>query len=106
LQGLARLAGAEVRYLKPHGALSGLAAADPVIAGAVADAIEALPGRLALLAISGTALEKTARARGLAVFSEIFADRAYLPDGQLMPRGQPGAVLHDADEIAERLIGF
>lgn len=106
LQGLAALAGAEVRYLKPHGALSGLAAGDPVVAGAIADAIAALPGSLALLAISGTALESTARARGLTVYSEIFADRAYLPNGQLMPRGQAGAVLHDADEIAERLIGF
>lgn len=106
LQGLAALAGTELRYLKPHGALSGLAAADPVIAGAIADAVAALPGGLALLAISGTALEQTARARGLPVFSEIFADRAYLPDGQLMPRSRRGAVLHDPDEISERLIGY
>ncbi len=106
LQGIAALAGAEVRYVKPHGALGNLAAADCAVADAVAAAVAALPGKLAVLAISGTRLESAARSAGLEVFSEIFADRAYLPDGQLVPRSREGAVLHDAEEAAERLIRF
>ena len=99
LMAIARLAGTDVRYVKPHGALGNLAAAD----GAVASAIDPT---LAVLAISGTQLERAARAQGLTVYSEIFADRAYLPNGQLVPRGQPGAVLHDATEAADRLISY
>jgi UPF0271 protein len=106
LMALARLAGTEVRYVKPHGALGNLAAADGAVANAIVAAVQAIDPTLAVLAISGTQLEQAARAQGLTVCSEIFADRAYLPDGQLVPRGQPGAVLHDATEAADRLIGY
>ncbi len=106
LAALARLAGTEVRYVKPHGALGNLAAADLTIANAIASAVRAIDPTLAILAISGTQLEDAARAQGIRVCAEIFADRAYLPNGQLVPRGQPGAVLHDASEAADRLIGY
>lgn len=106
LTGIAALAGAEVRYVKPHGALGNLAADDRDVAEAIVGAVAALPGRLAILAISGTVLEQAARAAGLPVYSEIFADRAYLPNGRLVPRTREGAMLHDADEAAERLIRF
>lgn len=106
LQGIAALSGARVAYVKPHGALGNLAADDRAVADAIAAAVAALPGGLAVLAISGTELETAARAMGLPVFSEIFADRGYLPNGRLMPRSQPGAVLHDAAQVAERLMGF
>ena len=106
LHGVAALAGAQLRYVKPHGALANLAADDRVVADAISAAVAALPGGLAMLAISGTQLEVSARAAGLVVFPEIYADRAYLPDGRLMPRDQPGAVLHDPDQAAERLIRF
>lgn len=106
LQGVAALAGARVAYVKPHGALANLAAADAGAAEAIAEAVALLPGDLALLAISGTVLEQVARARGLPVYSEIFADRAYRPDGQLLGRDQPGAVLHDSAEVSARLLGF
>lgn len=106
LQGVAALAGAEVRYVKPHGALANLAADDRAVADAIVAAVQTLPGRLAILAISGTELELAARAAGIDAFSEVFADRAYLPNGRLVPRSRPGAVLHDADEAAERLIRF
>ncbi|QRF61876.1 LamB/YcsF family protein [Variovorax paradoxus] len=106
LAAMARLAGTEVRYVKPHGALGNLAAADMGVAQAIVAALEKVDAALAILAISGTCLEQAARAQGLRAFSEIFADRAYLPNGQLVPRGQPGAVLHDAEEAADRLIGF
>ncbi|OWJ82238.1 LamB/YcsF family protein [Haematobacter missouriensis] len=106
LTGIAALAGAEVRYVKPHGALGNLAADDRAVAEAIVGAVAALPGRLAILAISGTVLEQLARAAGVPVYSEIFADRAYLPNGRLVPRSREGAMLHDADEAAERLIRF
>jgi len=106
LAGVAALAGAAVRYVKPHGALANLAADDRAVADAITGAVAALPGGLAVLAISGTELEHSARAAGLPVFSEIFADRAYLPDGRLVPRSREGAVLHDAEEAAARLVRF
>lgn len=106
LTALAGLAGSLVRYVKPHGALGNLAAADTVVAKAIVSAVRAIDPALAILAISGTRLESAAREEGLAVFLEIFADRAYLSNGQLMPRSQPGAVLHDAKEAADRLIDY
>jgi 5-oxoprolinase (ATP-hydrolysing) subunit A len=106
LAGVAALAGTRVRYVKPHGALGNLAAADRSVADAIAAATSALPGNLAILAISGTALEHSARAAGMTVFSEIFADRAYQPNGQLVPRSKPGAVIHDAIEASDRLLRY
>lgn len=106
LQGMAALAGTALGHVKPHGALGNLAADDPAVAAAIVTAVAALPGGLTVLAISGTELELAARAAGLPVVSEVFADRAYLPNGRLVPRDRPGAVLHEADAVAERLIGF
>ena len=99
LMGVASVAGAELRYVKPHGALGNLAADDRAVADAIVAAVAAQPRSLSVLAISGTELEHAARALGLQVFSEIFADRAYLPNGRLVPRSQLGAVLQDAHSI-------
>lgn len=106
LVAMARLAGTTVRYVKPHGALGNLAAADATVASAIVAAVQAMDPTLAILAISGTQLEQAARAAGATVFSEIFADRAYQPDGQLVPRSVPGAMLHDATAAADRLLAF
>ena len=106
LAAIARLAGARVTYVKQHGALGNLAAADRTVAGAIVTAVCTMDPALALLAISGTALEQVAREQGARVFSEVFADRAYLPSGQLVPRSQPGAVLHDPRASADRLVGY
>ena len=106
LAAIARLAGTEVRYVKPHGALGNVAAADAQVAAGIVDAVRTAFPKLAILAISGTQLELVARAAGVEVYSEIFADRAYQPDGLLVPRSQPGSVLHDADHAAQRLIEF
>lgn len=104
LQGVAALAGAELRYVKPHGALYNLASDDRAVAQAVVSAVAALPGHLAMLAMPGSELALAAEAAGLRVFAEIFADRAYLPNGRLAPRGMPGAVLHDPETVARRLL--
>ena len=104
LVGVAMLAGARVDYVKPHGALANLAADDRAVAEAIAAAGAALG--LPLLAISGTMLEQVARARGMQVFSEVFADRGYLASGRLVPRGQTGAMLTDPAEAAARLVAY
>ncbi len=96
----------DVRYVKLHGALGNLAARDAEVARAVVAALQSVDDQLAVLAISGTQLEIVARAKEAPVFSEVFADRAYQPNGQLLPRSEPGAVLHDPGEAAERLLGF
>ncbi len=106
LQGVATLAGVAVRYVKAHGALANLAADQAEVAAAIAGAVRSLPGDLALLAISGTELEVQGRKAGLDVVAEVFADRAYRADGRLVPRGQAGAVLHDAEAAADRMLRF
>ncbi|WP_170114432.1 5-oxoprolinase subunit PxpA [Litoreibacter ponti] len=106
LQGIAALAGAKVDYVKAHGALANYAAKTREVADAYVAAVRAIDPDLAILAISGTELEHAAKAAGAPVASEIFADRGYTPEGQLVPRGTPGAMIHDAAEAAARLVSF
>lgn len=106
LVGVAALAGARVRYVKPHGALANVAAVEAPFAGAIVKATRALDAGLAILAISGTVLEREARDAGVAVFSEVFADRGYEADGTLTPRGRPGALLQDPEAAVARMLGF
>ncbi len=106
LVAIAQLAGTRVRYVKPHGALGNLAAADSMVAASIVSALKTMDPAFAILAISGTELERSARAEGMKVFSEVFADRAYQANGQLVPRIQAGAMLHDAKEAADRLLGY
>jgi UPF0271 protein len=95
-----------VRYVKPHGALGNLAADNRGVAASVARATRAISQDLALLAISGTELEAAGRDAGLAVYSEVFADRAYLATGRLVPRSRPGAMIEDSGAASDRLLGF
>ncbi len=104
LQGLARAAGTRVRYVKPHGALYNTIAHDERQAGDVIAAMQAADPQLTLLALAGSPLVERARARGLAVVAEAFADRAYNDDGTLVSRRLEGAVLHDPDAVAERML--
>jgi UPF0271 protein len=106
LMGVAALAGAKVAYVKAHGALANLAADNRDVADAIALSAKAVSPDLAYLAISGTEQETAARAAGLNTFSEIFADRAYLPNGRLVPRSHPAAMIHDPDAATNRLLGF
>lgn len=104
LLAISDLAHVPVRYVKPHGALANLAAANAEVASAIAGAIKSLRADLAVLAISGTAFETAARTTGLETYSEIFADRGYLSSGQLVPRGHAQAMIHDPEDAATRLI--
>src|SRR5690606_32671622 len=104
LQGLAAAAGTRVRYVKPHGALYNTIAHDERQADDVITALLAVDPGLTLMALAGSPLVQRARARGLRVVAEAFADRAYNEDGTLVSRRLPGSVLHDADAIAERML--
>ena len=106
LDGLARAAGARVRYVKPHGALYNTIAQGGAQAEAVIAAILAFDAALPLVALAGSPLVAQARAAGLEVIPEAFDDRACRPDGQLVSRRDPGAVLHDPDLIARRMLRF
>lgn len=101
---VASLASLRVTHVKAHGALSNAACADAMIANAIAAAIKAVDPDLAFMVLPHTELARAADRAGLRPIHEIYADRAYQDDAQLLPRSQSGAVLHDEDEIAQRLL--
>ena len=103
LDGLARSYEARVHYVKPHGALYHRMGEDEACAKAVCDALRAYGG-LSLLAPYGSVVIAVAEHFGVEVATEAFADRAYLPDGRLAPRGDAGAVVTDADAAAARAV--
>lgn len=99
--------GADVRYVKPHGALYHVvtqdAAAADAVAAAVADVSERIGRPLPVLGLDGAISHSSARA-GLPFLREAFLDRGYLPTGGLVPRTQPGALLDDAAAVADRAV--
>lgn len=104
LQGLARAAGTRVTYVKPHGALYNTIAHDARQGEAVIAAIREIDPALVLMGLAGTPILERAREAGLATVAEAFGDRAYAPDGQLVSRREAGAVLHDPDQVAARML--
>jgi UPF0271 protein len=104
LDALATAAGGRVSYVKPHGALYNEMAVDDALARTVLTAITSFSTTLPILTLPGSATERVAAELGTPCFTEGFADRGYTDNGQLVPRTQPGAVLHDPDAIAERVV--
>lgn len=104
LQALARAAGSTLGYVKPHGALYNTIVVDREQARAVAEAVHAVDAGLPVLGLAGSAFFEEASRFGLRTVAEAFADRAYRPDGRLVPRSESGAVLHDPAEIARRVL--
>ena len=104
LQGLAQAAGTTVKYVKPHGALYNTIAQDKRQAMDVITAMKAIDPSLVLMALAGAPLIGWARDAGLTVVAEAFADRGYTPQGALVSRREPGAVLHDEQLIAQRML--
>jgi UPF0271 protein len=102
LKRLADPAGVPIRFVKPHGALYNQAQNDEEIACGVVAAVVRLG--LPLLGQPGTRLEALAREKGVRYLAEGFPDRRYRPDGSLVPRGEPGAVIHDRDELEAQVI--
>ncbi|MDO5620986.1 MAG: 5-oxoprolinase subunit PxpA [Paracoccus sp. (in: a-proteobacteria)] len=99
-----RAEGHPVTHVKPHGAMNNQACADRAMADVIAQAVADVDPGLILLAPALSELAAAGRAAGLVVALEAFADRAYQPDGQLAPRGTPGAVLHDPDQAAAHVL--
>lgn len=97
LAGFARAAGGRLHHVKPHGALYNMAAKDRPLADALAQAVFDIDATLVFYGLAGSAMLDAAHALGLPVASEVFADRGYLDNGALAPRGQPGALIEDAD---------
>lgn len=104
LDAFARDAGDRVRYVKPHGALYNTIVYETVQAAAVVDAVRRYDPTLAVLGPPRSQWLRLAENAGLTVISEAFADRAYAPDGRLVSRSQPGAVVHDVDSVVGRTV--
>jgi UPF0271 protein len=104
LDGFCRLRGERVRYVKAHGALYHAASVDVGQASAVVAAVSDYDRTLPVLCQPSSTLAEVARGAGLRVVSEGYADRAYQPDGRLVPRGEPGAVLSDVDTVVSRAV--
>ncbi len=104
LQALAATEGARVRYVKPHGGLYNAIVSNTAQARAVVDAVKSVDPGLPILGLPGSEVLRLAEAAGLRAVSEAFADRAYNPDGTLVSRSLPGAVLHDPAEVAEHVL--
>jgi 5-oxoprolinase (ATP-hydrolysing) subunit A len=106
LQAFAAVAGSTVRYVKPHGALYNAIVTHEEQAAAVVQAVLDHDAALPVMGLPGSAWLRQAEQAGLRVVREAFADRAYTPGGALVSRRLPGAVLHDADEIARRCVAM
>jgi UPF0271 protein len=106
LDAFARVAGSRVRYVKPHGALYNAIVHHEEQAAAVARAVVDYDATLPVLGLPGSVWLSRAAESGLTVIREAFADRAYTPSATLVSRREPGAVLHDAEEIARRCVAM
>ena len=106
LQAFGAIAGDRVRYVKPHGALYNAIVHHEEQAAAVVAAVVAYDPTLPVLGLPGSVWLRQAAAAGLTVVHEAFADRAYTPEGTLVSRRLPGAVLHDPAEIARRCVAM
>lgn len=104
LDAMCRVAGTRVRYVKPHGALYNTAAVDGRQAQAVVDAVVAYDSSLPLMGLPDSELLAAGEAAGLRVIREAFADRGYTPEGRLVSRQEPGALLHDPQQVADRIV--
>ena len=90
LAAFAKAAGGRLSHVKPHGALYNMAGKDMRLAEAICEGVAEVDETLILLALSGSAMIEAAAKKGLRAAKEVFADRAYMPDGSLVPEGCPG----------------
>src|SRR3954453_6240668 len=104
LQAIATAAGYKVTHVKAHGAISNVACEDDMTAKAIANGIKAVDPNLIFVVLANSKLVQAGEAANLPMVHEVFADRAYEDNGALVSRKKPGAVLHDAEAAAERLL--
>ncbi|MGO2941509.1 MAG: LamB/YcsF family protein [Brevibacterium aurantiacum] len=104
LLGLTAAVGASVAYVKPHGGLYNAIVRDEAQAKVVVAAVKAVDPSLVFLGLAGSVANRVAAEAGLTVAAEAFADRSYNPDGSLVARTEPNAVLHDPQAVAARVL--
>ncbi|MGM0428608.1 MAG: LamB/YcsF family protein [Thermodesulfobacteriota bacterium] len=107
LQAFVTAQGMTLQHVKPHGALYNMAVAHPEMWGVIAEALAAVDQNLILVALAGPnrkTIEAIPARTGIRVAFEFFGDRAYNPDGSLVSRREPGAVIHDHTQVAERVV--
>jgi len=104
LAGMAATQGASLQHVKAHGALYNMACRDRALADAIARAVAAFDKSLILFGLPKSELIKAGQAAGLSVAAEVFADRAYEPDGSLASRHQVGSVIHDEATVVARAV--
>ena len=104
LQAIATAAGHKVTHVKAHGALSNVACEDDMTAQAIANAIKAVDPNLIFVVLANSKLVAAGERANLPMAHEVFADRAYEDDGNLVSRKKPGALLHDPKAIADRVV--
>lgn len=104
LQAFAKARGIRLQHVKPHGAFYNMAAVDDKLAEAICRGIYDIDPELILLGLSGSAHIRAAKKIGLRCAAEVFADRGYTDEGTLVPRNQPGAMIHDREEAIARTV--
>ena len=102
--GVAAAEGVTLQHVKPHGALFNMAVRNTELSAAIARAVAAFDRSLILFGLPGSEILAAGRAAGLRVAAEVFADRAYEPDGSLASRRKPGSVIHDPDAVVARAV--
>lgn len=102
--GMTAALGSKLHHVKPHGALYNEAAKKPELAAAIARAVKAVEKNLIFFGLSGSFLISEAEKIGLKTASEVFADRTYTPDGNLTPRAEPNALIHDTNKAVEQVL--
>jgi UPF0271 protein len=102
--GVASAEGVKLQHVKPHGALFNMAVRHRDLSDAIARAVASFDRQLILFGLPGSEILNAGRAAGLPVAAEVFADRAYEPDGSLASRRKPGAVMHDAATVVARAV--
>jgi len=102
--GVASSEGVKLQHVKPHGALFNMAVRNAELAAAIARAVAAFDKTLILFGLPGSEILNAGRAAGLHVAAEVFADRAYEPDGSLASRRKPGSVIHDSTAVVARAV--
>ena len=104
LAAFAKAHGMRLQHVKPHGAMYNMAGKDPLLAEAVCEGVASVDENLILLGLSGSQMELFAQKKGIRFAREVFADRAYEPDGSLVARSKPGAMITDEDEAIRRVL--
>ncbi|MER7503467.1 5-oxoprolinase subunit PxpA [Nonomuraea pusilla] len=104
VDGIARAMGGRVSYVKPHGALYNRICRDPEQAAAVVEAVAQYDSSLPVLTLPGSVVHAVAAEAGVTTVCEAFADRAYTPRGTLVPRREPGAVIHEPAAVSARAL--